>query len=108
MASDSDRDDSSSEEIQQLPLLPLRDTIVFPGMNSTLFVGREKSILALEHVEFDPTREILLVAQKEARTQDPGPDDIFEVGTVGYVSNLERIHDGNRRLLAEAERATAG
>jgi ATP-dependent Lon protease len=66
------------------PVLPLRDIVVFPHMIVPLFVGREKSVRALENVMADD-REILLVAQKNASQDDPGPDDIYEIGTVSTV-----------------------
>ena len=72
-----------------LPLLPLRDIIVFPHMVVPLFVGREKSIAALEEA-MSQDKEILLAAQKKAKTNDPTAEDIFEVGTVGTIIQLLR------------------
>ena len=66
------------------PVLPLRDIVVFPHMIVPLFVGREKSIRALEEVMRDD-KQILLVAQKNAGQDDPGTDDIYRVGTVSSV-----------------------
>ena len=67
-----------------LPVLPLRDIVVFPHMIVPLFVGRDKSVRALEEV-MAKDKQILLVAQKEASEDDPSPADVFEVGTVASV-----------------------
>ena len=76
-----------------LPLLPLRDLIIFPHMMMPLFVGREKSINALEDAMNKQT-DIVLAAQKDAKTNNPAVDDIFEVGTVGTIIQLLRLPDG--------------
>ena len=85
------------------PLLPLRDIIVFPHMVVPLFVGREKSINALEEA-MSQDKEILLAAQKKAKTNDPTPEDIFEVGTVGTIIQLLRLPDGTVKVLVEGKR----
>ncbi len=85
------------------PLLPLRDIIVFPHMVVPLFVGREKSIRALEEA-MRAGKEILLSAQKRAKTNDPRPDDIFSVGTVGSIIQLLRLPDGTVKVLVEGKR----
>ena len=85
---------------KQLPALPLRDIIVFPHMVSQLFVGREKSIAALDEA-MQRDKEIFLAAQKSARTNDPTPDDIYEVGTVGTIAQLLRLADGTVKVLVE-------
>jgi ATP-dependent Lon protease len=85
------------------PVLPLRDIVVFPHMIVPLFVGREKSVRALENVMADD-REILLVAQKNASQDDPGPDDIYEIGTVSTVLQLLRLPDGTVKVLVEGSR----
>ncbi|MCB9591171.1 MAG: endopeptidase La [Sandaracinaceae bacterium] len=86
-----------------LPLLPLRDIIVFPHMVVPLFVGREKSINALEEA-MSQDKEILLAAQKKAKTNDPTPDDIFQMGTVGVIIQLLRLPDGTVKVLVEGKR----
>src|SRR6478735_4085494 len=86
----------------QIPALPLRDIVVFPHMVSQLFVGREKSIAALDEA-MARDKEIFLVAQKNARTNDPGPDEIYEVGTVGTIVQLLRLADGTVKVLVEGE-----
>ncbi|MCG8557348.1 MAG: endopeptidase La [Proteobacteria bacterium] len=86
-----------------LPLLPLRDIIVFPHMVVPLFVGRERSINALEEA-MSHDKEILLAAQKKAKTNDPSPDDIFYMGTVGAIIQLLRLPDGTVKVLVEGKR----
>ena len=76
-----------------LPVLPLRDIVVFPHMIVPLFVGREKSVRALEAVMKDG-KQILLVAQKNAAQDDPSADDIFRIGTVSTILQLLMLPDG--------------
>ncbi|MCC6748705.1 MAG: endopeptidase La [Deltaproteobacteria bacterium] len=89
--------------VRNVPVLPLRDIIVFPHMVVPLFVGRERSILALE-AAMDEEKEILLVAQREARTNDPGPDELFPIGTLGTIIQLLRVSDGTVKVLVEGKR----
>jgi len=86
-----------------LPVLPLRDIVVFPHMIVPLFVGREKSVRALEDVMKDD-KQILLVAQKQASQDDPGPEDIHDVGTVASVLQLLKLPDGTVKVLVEGGR----
>ncbi len=86
-----------------IPLLPLRDIIVFPHMVVPLFVGREKSIAALEEA-MEADKELLLSAQRKAKTNEPGEEDIFEVGTIGHVIQLLRLPDGTVKVLVEGRR----
>src|SRR5271154_3724745 len=88
---------------RMVPLLPLRDIIVFPHMVVPLFVGREKSINALEKAMAED-KEIVLAAQKKAKTNEPGPEDIFDVGTVGTIIQLLRLPDGTVKVLVEGKR----
>jgi len=83
-----------------LAVLPLRDIVVFPHMIVPLFVGREKSVRALEAVMKDD-KQILLVAQKNASHEDPGPDDIYSVGTVSTILQLLKLPDGTVKVLVE-------
>ncbi|KIQ97945.1 endopeptidase La [Lysobacter sp. A03] len=83
-----------------LPVLPLRDVVVFPHMVIPLFVGRDKSIRALE-AAMEGDKQILLVAQKAAETDDPGADDLFEVGTLSHVLQLLKLPDGTIKVLVE-------
>src|SRR4029077_3760168 len=82
----------------RVPLLPLRDIIVFPHMVVPLFVGRQKSIKALEEA-MNKQKFILLAAQREAKTNDPGEEDIYRVGTLGSVVQLLRLPDGPVNVL---------
>jgi ATP-dependent Lon protease len=86
-----------------VPLLPLRDIIVFPHMVSQLFVGRERSINALD-AAMSRDKDIFLAAQKNAKTNEPTPDDIFAVGTLGTVMQLLRLPDGTVKVLVEGKR----
>ena len=93
-------------EVEQgdlLPVLPLRDIVVFPHMIVPLFVGREKSVRALENV-MDDDKQILLVTQKKAGDDDPQPEEIFNVGTVGTVLQLLKLPDGTVKVLVEGTR----
>ncbi|HZH25730.1 MAG TPA: endopeptidase La [Azospirillaceae bacterium] len=85
------------------PVLPLRDIVVFPHMIVPLFVGREKSVRALEDVMKDD-KQILLVTQKNASQDDPTPADIYNVGTVGNVLQLLKLPDGTVKVLVEGGR----
>src|SRR4030065_90199 len=87
------------------PALPLRDIVVFPHMIVPLFVGRDKSVRALEDVMKDD-KQILLVTQKNASQDEPTPADIYSVGTVGTVLQLLKLPDGTVKVLVEGgERA---
>jgi len=82
------------------PVLPLRDIVVFPHMIVPLFVGREKSVQALDDVMRDD-KQILLVTQKNAGQDDPTADDIYRVGTIGTVLQLLKLPDGTVKVLVE-------
>lgn len=84
----------------ELPLLPLRDVVVYPHMVIPLFVGREKSIKALEQA-MEGDKEILLVAQKNASVDEPSSADIFSVGTVANILQLLKLPDGTVKVLVE-------
>ncbi|OHC75882.1 MAG: endopeptidase La [Rhodospirillales bacterium RIFCSPLOWO2_12_FULL_58_28] len=85
------------------PVLPLRDIVVFPHMIVPLFVGREKSVSALEDV-MKEDKQILLLAQKNAAQDDPSTDDIYSVGTVSTVLQLLKLPDGTVKVLVEGGR----
>jgi len=88
------------------PVLPLRDIVVFPGMIVPLFVGREKSVKALEEVMRDD-KHILVVTQKNAQDDDPSPDQIYSTGTIASVLQLLKLPDGTVKVLVEGlSRAT--
>ncbi len=84
-----------------VPLLALRDIIVFPHMVVPLFVGRNKSIHALEEAMQSSNKEIMLSAQHRAKTNKPGPDDIYEYGTLGTIIQLLKLPDGTLKVLVE-------
>jgi len=86
--------------IVDLPLLPLRDVVVYPHMVIPLFVGREKSIEALESA-MNADKQILLLAQKNPADDDPAPDALFQVGTVASVLQLLKLPDGTVKVLVE-------
>ena len=88
---------------QIFPVLPLRDIVVFPHMIVPLFVGRDKSVLALEDVMNDD-KQILLATQKNAAQDDPGEDDIFRMGTIATVLQLLKLPDGTVKVLVEGNR----
>src|SRR5213075_3211618 len=83
-----------------LPLLPLRDVVVFPHMVIPLFVGRPKSIKALE-AAMEAGRQIMLVAQKAAGKDEPRADDMFEVGCVSSILQMLKLPDGTVKVLVE-------
>ena len=85
---------------QTLPLLPLRDVVVYPGMVIPLFVGRDKSIRAVS-AAMAASKQILLVTQKQATEDDPKPEDIYEVGTVSSILQLLELPDGTVKVLVE-------
>ncbi len=85
------------------PVLPLRDIVVFPGMIVPLFVGREKSVKALEEVMRDD-KHILVVTQKNAQDDDPSPDEIYATGTIASVLQLLKLPDGTVKVLVEGLR----
>ncbi len=85
-----------------LPLLPLRDIVVFPRMVVPLFVGREKSIRALEFA-MDQEKKLVLVAQRDARVVDPSDHDIYRVGVIGSVAQLLKLPDGTLKTLVEGK-----
>ncbi len=83
-----------------LPVLPLRDVVVYPHMVIPLFVGRDKSIKALERA-MDETKQILLVAQRSAADDNPKPRDIHDIGTISNILQLLRLPDGTIKVLVE-------
>lgn len=102
MAQEGKRDSKESKDSKTLPLLPLRDLIVFPHMMMPLFVGREKSINALEKAMNDRT-DIILAAQKDAKTNSPEAGDIYNIGTRGTIIQLLRLPDGTVKVLIEGK-----
>ncbi|MCH8013701.1 MAG: endopeptidase La, partial [Candidatus Dadabacteria bacterium] len=95
-------DGDGKEQVETLPLLPLRDVVIFPYMVAPLFVGREKSIRALEEA-MKKKKEIFLVAQKDAKTNDPTEKDIHDIGTIGTIVQMLRLPDGTVKVLVEGK-----
>ncbi|HKY03020.1 MAG TPA: LON peptidase substrate-binding domain-containing protein, partial [Burkholderiales bacterium] len=95
---------SSTEELSsdpvQFPLLPLRDVVVFPHMVIPLFVGRPKSIKAME-IAMEAGKSILLVAQKSAAKDEPAPEDMYEIGCVSNILQMLKLPDGTVKVLVE-------
>jgi len=99
----SDYQDTSLAELQErqlIPVLPLRDVVVYPHMVIPLFVGREKSILALEAAMAD-NKKILLLAQKNAEVDDPGQEDLYQIGTLSTILQMLKLPDGTIKVLVE-------
>ncbi len=91
---------TTPNEMLELPVLPLRDVVVFPHMVIPLFVGREKSVKALESA-MKTDKQILLVAQKDAGVDSPGARDVFTIGCVATILQLLKLPDGNVKVLVE-------
>lgn len=83
-----------------IPVLPLRDVVVFPHMVMPLFVGRDKSIQSLEKA-MEQDKKLLLISQKEASVEDPDADDIYHVGTLANIIQLLKLPDGTVKVLVE-------
>src|SRR6202051_276526 len=97
------KDNRDGAPAELVPLLPLRELIVFPHEVYPIFVGRHKSIKALEEAE-NLKKPILLAAQKDAKVSEPSPDDIYPVGTLGVVVQLLRLPDGTVKALFEGKK----
>ena len=88
--------------ISNYPILPLRDIVIFPNMIAPLFVGRLKSINALEIV-MEENKEIVLLTQKKSSTEDPKPNDLFKMGTLGTILQMLKLPDGTVKVLVEGK-----
>lgn len=91
---------SSDPKSVSLPLLPLRDVVVYPHMVVPLFVGRDKSILALEHA-MEAGKQVVLVAQKDPSVDNPGAEDVYKVGTLATILQMLKLPDGTLKVLVE-------
>jgi ATP-dependent Lon protease len=91
---------AEQQDRQLIPVLPLRDVVVYPHMVIPLFVGREKSILALEAAMAD-NKKILLLAQKNAEVDDPGQADLYQIGTLSTILQMLKLPDGTIKVLVE-------
>ncbi|MGA9111546.1 MAG: endopeptidase La [Smithella sp.] len=94
--------DNDQDKTITIPLLPLRDVVMFPHMIVPLFVGREKSIAALESA-MKYEKSIFMVAQKNAKDDDPKQEDIYHIGTIGIIIQLLRLPDGTVKVLVEGK-----
>ncbi|MBN2429013.1 MAG: endopeptidase La [Deltaproteobacteria bacterium] len=88
--------------LERYPLLPLRDVVVFPYMVIPLFVGRPRSIQALEEA-VEKEKIVFLAAQKDSKIDDPGPEDIYEYGTLGQIVQMLKLPDGTFKVLMEGK-----
>ena len=94
------------DDVSGVPVLPLRDVVVYPHMVIPLFVGREKSIVALDRA-MNADKKILLIAQQKADLDDPQPEDLYDIGTLATILQLLKLPDGTVKVLVEGgERAT--
>lgn len=91
------------KEMTELPVLPLRDAVVFPKMVLPLFVGRASSMAAVELAMASESRQILLVAQKDLETKNPSPQDLYETGCVAQLLQLLKLPDGSQKILVEGK-----
>ena len=83
-----------------LPVLPIRDTVIFPGVIAPLFVGRQRSLRSLEEASVSD-KNLLVVAQRENTPEDPSPEELYGVGTLCQVIQMVRIPDGSTKVLIE-------
>ncbi|HSC33837.1 MAG TPA: LON peptidase substrate-binding domain-containing protein, partial [Thermodesulfobacteriota bacterium] len=97
------KNEEGKGQMETIPLLPLRDVVIFPYMVAPLFVGREKSIRALEEA-MKKSKEIFLVAQRDAKTNDPQETDIYDIGTIGTIVQMLRLPDGTVKVLVEGKK----
>jgi ATP-dependent Lon protease len=91
---------TNSSQPLQMPLLPLRDVVVFPHMVIPLFVGRPKSIKALE-AAMESGKSIMLVAQRSAAKDEPGPEDLYAIGAIATILQMLKLPDGTVKVLVE-------
>ncbi|MGK5092841.1 endopeptidase La [Deltaproteobacteria bacterium TL4] len=91
-----------NDAIERLPMLPMRDIVVFPHMTAPFFIGRTLSIIALEEA-LSTNRKIFVVAQKDPMVEEPAEEDLFRVGTIGHVLQIMRLHNGTIKALFEAD-----
>ena len=92
--------ESSEQNLKHVPILPLRDVVVYPHMVIPLFVGREKSISALDSA-MESGKTIMLVAQKQPDIDSPTADDIYRIGTLATILQLLKLPDGTVKVLVE-------
>ncbi|MDR2780014.1 MAG: LON peptidase substrate-binding domain-containing protein, partial [Synergistaceae bacterium] len=83
-----------------IPVLPVRDIVIFPGVIAPLFVGRPHSLKSVEEASVSD-KNLLVVAQSDNSSEDPGPDDLYSVGTMCHVIQMVRLPDGATKILIE-------
>ena len=88
---------------KDLPLLPLRDVVIFPSVVTPLFVGRDQSIVALQ-ASMASDKQIMLVAQKDSNTENPEQEDLYEVGTISSILQLIKLPDGSVKVLVDGSK----
>ena len=91
---------------KDIPLLPLRDVVIFPSVVTPLFVGRDKSITALQ-AAMAGEKQIMLVAQKSAQEDDPKLEDLYSIGTLSTILQLIKLPDGTLKVLVEGNKRAA-
>ena len=91
---------SNKAETRRLPMMPIRDVVIFPHMMTPFVVGREASVRALEEA-LAGDKKIFLATQHDASVDDPSPDEIFQVGTVANIVQSLKLPDGNIKVLVE-------
>jgi ATP-dependent Lon protease len=96
--------DSAGRALESLPLVPLRDMVVFPHMMQPFVVGRESSIRALEAALSTPTKRLFLAAQRDPQLDDPSPNDIYEVGVLATVAQSLKLPNGHIKVMVEGVR----
>jgi len=96
----SSKENRERNELRKLPMMPIRDMVIFPHMMTPFVVGRESSVRALEEA-LNGERKIFLATQHDARVDEPRPDEIYQVGTVGNIVQSVRMPDGNIKVLVE-------
>ncbi|RJQ41248.1 MAG: endopeptidase La [Nitrospiraceae bacterium] len=99
-AAEKEEKEKEIEIPQSLPVLPIRDIVVFPYMILPLFVGREMSIKAIEHA-LGTNKMIMLIAQKDLNAENPSPSDLYHVGTVGLIMRMLKLPDGRVKVLVQ-------
>ena len=93
---------TKKSELQTIPVLPLRDVVVFPYMVMPLFVGRPRSIHSLDEA-MNHGKQLLLVSQKQPELEEPGVDDLYDVGTIANIIQLLKLPDGTVKVLVEGQ-----
>ncbi len=100
MADIEQKDEKEVEIPDTLPVLPVRDIVVFPYMILPLFVGREMSIKAIDHA-LDTNRMVMLVTQRDLNVENPASDDLYDIGTVGLIMRMLKLPDGRVKILVQ-------